>query len=161
IGPGAEEAVPGLIAVLGDANGDVRANAAEALSQIERPSFLERHMGASPEALAAPPPTLQIGLEAVPGLRAGLGDANENVRVSAAAALGRIGLSAVAAIRQYSAEAAGTIRAVTPDAEPVDAAVFAPQQVVKDSVFLIQVFLYPPGADEEVDDQASKMDAIA
>ena len=66
-----------------------------------------------------------------------------------AEALAPIGPAAVEAIRQYSAEAAGTIRAVTPDAEPVDAAVFAPRQVVRDSVFLIQVFLYPPGADEK------------
>ena len=78
-----------------------------------------------------------------------------------AEALAPIGPAAVEAIRQYSAEAAGTIRAVTPDAEPVDAAVFAPRQVVRDSVFLIQVFLYPPGADEKVDYQARKMDAIA
>jgi len=72
-----------------------------------------------------------------------------------AEALAPIGPAAVEAIRQYSAEAAGTIRAVTPDAEPVDAAVFAPRQVVRDSVFLIQVFLYPPGADEKVDYQTA------
>jgi hypothetical protein len=67
----------------------------------------------------------------------------------------------VAAVRQNSAEAAGTMKPVAPDAEPVDTAVFSPQQVAKDSVFLIQVFLYPPGAEAKVDDQARKMDAVA
>jgi hypothetical protein len=100
-------------------------------------------------------------VEAVPALIVALGDANEDVRVNAAKALARIGPAAVAAVRQNSAEAARTMKPVAPDAEAVDAAVFSPQQVAKDSVFLIQVFLYPPGDDKKVDDRARKMDAIA
>jgi hypothetical protein len=78
-----------------------------------------------------------------------------------AEALARIGPAAVAAVRQNSADAARTMNPVAPGAEPVDAAVFSPQRVAKDSVFLIQVFLYPPGAEDAVDDQARKMDAVA
>ena len=78
-----------------------------------------------------------------------------------AEALARIGPTAVAAVRQNSAEAARTMNPVAPGAEPVDAAVFSPQRVAKDSVFLIQVFLYLPGAEDEVDEQARKMDAVA
>jgi hypothetical protein len=69
--------------------------------------------------------------------------------------------AAVPVVRQSSAEAAGAMKSQVPDAEPIDAAVFSPQQVARGNVFLIQVFLYPPGADEKVDDQARKMDAIA
>jgi hypothetical protein len=93
-------------------------------------------------------------------LIAALGDADKNVRASAAKALSEMGTAAVAAVRQ-SAEAAETMNPVAPDAEPVDAAVFCPREVVKDSVFLLQVFLYPPGAEVKVDDQARQMDAIA
>jgi hypothetical protein len=48
-----------------------------------------------------------------------------------------------------------------PDAQPVDAAVFCPPRVAKGSVFLVQVFLYPPGAEHEAAVQAHKIDAAA
>ena len=47
------------------------------------------------------------------------------------------------------------------DAEPVDAAVFCPPEVVRNSVFLLQVFLYPPRAASEVDRQAQQADETA
>ena len=48
-----------------------------------------------------------------------------------------------------------------PGAEPVDTAVFCPPQVARDSVFLVQVFLYPPRAATEVDTQARQADEAA
>jgi hypothetical protein len=47
------------------------------------------------------------------------------------------------------------------DAEPVDAAVFCPPQVIRNSVFLLQVFIYPPRAAAEVDKQAQQADETA
>jgi TIR domain-containing protein/Leucine Rich Repeat (LRR) protein len=46
-------------------------------------------------------------------------------------------------------------------AEPVDVAVFCPPQVVRNTVFLLQVFLYPPRTAKEVDRQAKQMDETA
>jgi hypothetical protein len=48
-----------------------------------------------------------------------------------------------------------------PNAEPVDTAVFCPPQVARNSVFLVQVFLYPPRAAAEVDRQAQQADETA
>lgn len=48
-----------------------------------------------------------------------------------------------------------------PDAEPVDAAVFCPPTVARSSVFLVQVFLYPPAAVAEVDAEARQADPAA
>jgi hypothetical protein len=45
-------------------------------------------------------------------------------------------------------------RPAVPEAEPVDAAVFCPPRVPRDGVFLVQVFLYPPGAEGAVEDRA-------
>jgi hypothetical protein len=50
---------------------------------------------------------------------------------------------------------------VAPDAEPVDAAVFCPPHVARNSIFLLQVFLYPPPAATEVDKQAMQADETA
>jgi TIR domain len=50
---------------------------------------------------------------------------------------------------------------VAPGAQPVDAAVFCPPRVAKGSVFLVQVFLYPPGAEHKTAVQARKADAAA
>jgi len=47
------------------------------------------------------------------------------------------------------------------DAEPVDAAVFCPPEVARNSVFLLQVFLYPPAAASEVERQAQQADETA
>jgi hypothetical protein len=47
------------------------------------------------------------------------------------------------------------------NAEPVDAAVFCPPQVVTNSLFLLQVFLYPPRAAAEVDREARHADETA
>lgn len=57
----------------------------------------------------------------------------------------------------------GTRGSVTPEssatgAEPVDTAVFCPPQVARDSVFLVQVYLYSPDAATEVDAQAQQAD---
>jgi hypothetical protein len=46
-------------------------------------------------------------------------------------------------------------------AEPVDAAVFCPPRVARESVFLVQVFAYPPGAEAQVEAQAQQADAAA
>jgi len=48
-----------------------------------------------------------------------------------------------------------------PDAEPVDAAVFCPPTVARGSVFLVQVFLYPPAAVAEVAAAAHQADPAA
>ena len=48
-----------------------------------------------------------------------------------------------------------------PDAQPVDAAVSCPPWVAKDSVFLVQVFLYPPDAEQKAAVQAREADAAA
>lgn len=45
--------------------------------------------------------------------------------------------------------------------EPVDTAVFCPPQVPRDSVFLVQVYLYSPDAATEVDAQARQADEAA
>jgi hypothetical protein len=50
---------------------------------------------------------------------------------------------------------------VAPGAEPVDSAVFCPPQVARNSIFLLQVFLYPPRAATEVDRQAKQADETA
>ena len=47
------------------------------------------------------------------------------------------------------------------DAEPVDAAVFCPPRVATASVFIVQVFLYPPAAADAVEKQAMSADATA
>ncbi|HEU4835662.1 MAG TPA: leucine-rich repeat domain-containing protein [Pyrinomonadaceae bacterium] len=47
------------------------------------------------------------------------------------------------------------------DAEPVDVAVFCPPEVVRNTIFLLQVFLYPPRAATEVDRQAQQADETA
>jgi hypothetical protein len=46
-------------------------------------------------------------------------------------------------------------------AEAVDAAVFCPARVARESVFLVQVFVYPPGAEAQVEAQAQQADAAA
>jgi hypothetical protein len=48
-----------------------------------------------------------------------------------------------------------------PDAQPVDAAVFCPPRVAKGSIFLVQVFLYPPGTEHEAAVQAREADITA
>jgi hypothetical protein len=48
-----------------------------------------------------------------------------------------------------------------PEAEPVDAAVFCPPRVAKESVFLVQVFLYPPAIEATVNEQALRADPAA
>ena len=47
------------------------------------------------------------------------------------------------------------------DAQPVDAAVFCPPRVAKGCIFLVQVFLYPPGAEHKAAVQARDADAAA
>lgn len=61
-----------------------------------------------------------------------------------------------AAIRE-----SGTSKPVATDAEAVDSAVFSPPHVARDSVFLVQVFLYPPRAATQVDMQARQADETA
>jgi hypothetical protein len=46
-------------------------------------------------------------------------------------------------------------------ADPADAAVFCPAAVAKSSVFLVQVFLYPPGAEATVSAEARSADETA
>jgi HEAT repeat protein len=181
IGPAAAEAVPALIAALGDTDKDVRAKAIAALRWIGPAAVpaliqalssadenvranavraLEKRRLASPDR--SPTTAAEAVVEAVLMLIAALGDADKDVRANAAKALTAIEPMA-AAVRQSTAEATAAPRGTTvvPGAEPVDTAVFCPPRVKKESVFLVQVFLYPPGAEDKVDDQARKMDEAA
>jgi uncharacterized protein YjbI with pentapeptide repeats len=56
------------------------------------------------------------------------------------------------------AREAPTRPSLVPDAEPVDAAVFCPPRVALRSVFLVQVFLYPPPAEAVVQAAAKQRD---
>jgi TIR domain len=52
-------------------------------------------------------------------------------------------------------------QSASPNSEPVDAVVFCPPRVAKGSAFLLQVFLYQPGAEENVAERATEADAAA
>ncbi len=63
---------------------------------------------------------------------------------------------------QMPATAAGDGRpALPPAGEAVDAAVYCPPRVARDSVFLVQLFLYPPAASAEVEAEAQQRDPAA
>jgi len=179
IGPAAAEAVPTLIAALGDADKDVRSKAVVALrwigsaavpALIQALSSVDENVRVNAVSALGTSNTFSepgvksaaTAAEAVLALIAALGDADKDVRANAAKALTAIGPLA-AAVRQSTAESTAAPRGTTvaPGAEPVDAAVFCPPRVKKDSVFLVQVFLYPPGTEDKVDDQARKMDEAA
>jgi hypothetical protein len=55
----------------------------------------------------------------------------------------------------------GTPESAATGAEPVDTAVFCAPHVARESVFLVQVFLYPPHAATQVDTQARQADETA
>jgi HEAT repeat protein len=111
---GDAEAVPGLLAALGDANADVREAAAAALGEIGAPAvpgLLAALRDADADVREAAAKALgEIGdAAAVPGLLAALGDAEANVREAAAKALGQIGDAAavpglLAALRDADAD---------------------------------------------------------
>jgi hypothetical protein len=65
-------------------------------------------------------------------------------------------LAAVPHASRSDADAARMI--AVPEAEPVDASVFCPPGVARDSVFMVQVFLYPPRAEAAVESQALRAD---
>lgn len=61
----------------------------------------------------------------------------------------------------FPAQAAPRLLSLPPEAEPVDAAVYCPPSVARGSVFLVQVFLYPPRAAATVEAEAQQRDPTA
>jgi HEAT repeat protein len=171
-------AVPALIVALGDVDKSVRANAAQVLGEIGTAPLLGGAAQRPPRAaseyerrvrrIAAEATLAQIGpaaADAVLTLIAALGDADKAVRTNASEALSKIVPAVLAAVQQSVEESAamprGTMYPAAPDAKPVDTAVFSPLRVAKDSVFLIQVFLYQIDAEDKVYEQARKVDPFA
>ncbi|MBA2302501.1 MAG: toll/interleukin-1 receptor domain-containing protein [Acidobacteria bacterium] len=65
---------------------------------------------------------------------------------------------ALEAVKEISPQPEGSAQRTT---DPVDAAVFCPAAVAKASVFLVQVFLYPPGAETAISAAARSADENA
>jgi HEAT repeat protein len=108
MGPDAKEVLPALVEVLGDTDGMVRANAAEAVWKLGKdakalPALVETLQDKAPSSRSYAATTLgyvmrQEAKPAVPALIQALWDEDTGVRAGAAEALGRIGPPAQAAI---------------------------------------------------------------
>ncbi|MEO8071107.1 MAG: leucine-rich repeat domain-containing protein [Acidobacteriota bacterium] len=138
----------------------------------EVPAWLDRLHARKSRAMPGP---FSIGSQRGTGtLRGARADAAQERERTTAPAAHRERVAAIAEARaeqeieRVAKQAPAAARAGTRDApplpaaaEPVDAAVFCPASVARTHVFLVQVFLYRPGAEAEVDAQAAGADSTA